>query len=585
MLSKTRGLEEYHLAFAESCLRVEGPGELAIGDPGRATDLGAALGVASALVGPTGRAVLVSDGCHNRGPSPVAAARRVGIPVDVAVPWAVGETADLRVDEIAGREVVSVGDTLVARALVRWEALAEAESVVVRLEREGVVVDSVGFVAHSGWGEVLVSLAAAANREGSELWWVTAVGPRETVTGNNRRALEVRVVAGARVVGLIATAAHPDYAALRRSLEGDPSTALTGGVVDAGGRLTSPVETPQGLSEADVLVVIASPGSGLSAALCNTLAGWVRSGAKGLLWLGTTLPDCESLAALVPGSLPGPAEAVPARSVSYAAPVHPVVDGLAGDLNVLPPLTVGAPARALHGGSVALWCEEPRVPLLVVSTATGTRTAWLNTKTLWRWFLGEGEQAEFAHSLLDRLMAWLGQAGGPLRVSFAQAGDLLRVEASLYDPDWQPRTSSDLSVSIADTSGTPVATGSLGAEPGVPGLYRGQLGPLSAGKYRYAAEAQVQGIVVARSSGWIHVAPSTAEVSDVVPCTGLLRDIAQVTGGRYYGLEQLHDLITEPPAASRRPVTLCPWRGGWWALAALLLLATEWYLRRRTGLS
>jgi hypothetical protein len=123
------------------------------------------------------------------------------------------------------------------------------------------------------------------------------------------------------------------------------------------------------------------------------------------------------------------------------------------------------------------------------------------------------------------------------------------------------------------------------AEPGV-GRYSVPLGVDRAGVYRVNAEARADGRTLATPIGWFLVGGADRELTDPRLNEEVLTRVAEVTGGRYLREDEAGELTAllgaERGAAAleRRELWHSPWSIG----LIIMLLSTEWILRRRWGL-
>ena len=64
--------------------------------------------------------------------------------------------------------------------------------------------------------------------------------------------------------------------------------------------------------------------------------------------------------------------------------------------------------------------------------------------------------------------------------------------------------------------------------------------------------------------------------------------MAKITGGRFYDIQTMGQLIEDLPPGRPVPIEALPsvllWNRWWMLLAFLTLLVIEWVLRKRTGL-
>ncbi|MDQ7797815.1 MAG: VWA domain-containing protein [Candidatus Edwardsbacteria bacterium] len=119
-----------------------------------------------------------------------------------------------------------------------------------------------------------------------------------------------------------------------------------------------------------------------------------------------------------------------------------------------------------------------------------------------------------------------------------------------------------------------------------PGLYIFDAGALPPGEYRYESILSSEDKKLNDLSGRFWVEPFPYQERERFQNRGLLREISRVTRGRYWDIDSVAgnddwlDQVEPQPAEAERP--LVPWL---FPLVMALLLAGEWYWRRRSGLS
>ena len=119
------------------------------------------------------------------------------------------------------------------------------------------------------------------------------------------------------------------------------------------------------------------------------------------------------------------------------------------------------------------------------------------------------------------------------------------------------------------------------------GNYRGGLRGLDPGEYTFSASARVAGQVVGEDEGNFIVENHSVESITVKPDDLLLSEIARVSGGRTAAIDdwrQLIDVATLHRRLVERRSVVTVWDHQWIVIAAILLLAIEWYIRKQQGL-
>ncbi|MFO7654107.1 MAG: hypothetical protein R6X25_09830 [Candidatus Krumholzibacteriia bacterium] len=310
------------------------------------------------------------------------------------------------------------------------------------------------------------------------------------------------------------------------------------------------------------------------------------------------------------------------------APGHPVLAGVTDDggaggpgarpagLTGLPPLEVLLPAAPGADDRVLLVARQRdagdlELPLLIVGTRGEGRVIWFGGRRLWELAFWErpgeagpaGEQP--MRRLLRNLLVWTasGREEGGLalvgRRHVFQEGERIRIEAQWRDIRGEPVLGRPVAVEVrehdesatGDPAEAPPRRYSLAPVPGLAGISAALLPPLPPGRY------DVRPVAVGgdETADWqpLVVTGSSVERAQVRQDRRRLRQLAAAAGGRYHdtstagAVADLLDAVAalELESEERRLRRRWDLWAGWPLLvAAAVLLATEWILRRRYGL-
>lgn len=234
----------------------------------------------------------------------------------------------------------------------------------------------------------------------------------------------------------------------------------------------------------------------------------------------------------------------------------------------------------------------PSEPLLAVHRYGRGRAAALPTSSTWRWQLDLDAEDTRHERFWRQLTRWL-VASAPDRVTLDAGPDRLApsTEAPLtvrvYDAGYRPVTDASVAAVIADPTGER-RTLSFQADLTEDGAYTASFVPQATGIYTMLVDAEAGGEAIGTQEHRILVQPSNQEVVDATLKRAFLQRLAEAAGGVYYDTGALDAL---PEALRNRRTSTSVYRADYlWdvpllLLLALLLLGTEWALRRRWGLA
>ncbi|MEQ9407955.1 MAG: hypothetical protein RIK87_09530 [Fuerstiella sp.] len=262
----------------------------------------------------------------------------------------------------------------------------------------------------------------------------------------------------------------------------------------------------------------------------------------------------------------------------------------------LPPPHNLIAAEALPGAEILAEINvgDKQYPALVTHRVGAGRVLYLAFDETWRW---RYKAADTWHQRI-----WNQLAGFVIPPPFAVSDEFVSIDSGPVSYDFGDAV--DLRIRLLGLDGKPVSDGStealvwrdgrvvarvtLDADPTVPGIYRGRSAALPQGDYEVSVRAAgfSESVLKARTQ-FVVRAPESNERAETAANEELLKQMAEASGGRYLREEQmgeLPDLLS--PLSSGRVVESesLLWQSYWWFAAIVMLLTAEWLLRKRAGL-
>jgi uncharacterized membrane protein len=622
--------------FSGDATPTDATGALAPPGGGR-TDLLASLRAAAAGSRRLAGALVLSDGADNatlaEGLSGDARdeVRALGFPVN-AVAVGLDAPRDVAVERVAVDDFAFVRNTLTVEATLRVRGYAR-EEVEVLLRRDGAVAASAKVRLEPGRDRYTVPLSFAPDATGTFVLTLEARPlPGEAIAGNNARSFPLRVIRDRVRVLLVAGRPSWDERFLRGLLKQDPNVDLVSFFI-----LRQNADTP---GPQEDLSLIPFPVAEIFGPQLRTF--------DAVLFVNFAWSPYRSLQ--IEGFLPGIrdyvtgggafamiggeqsfgegrygetpiAEILPVATMEGARPVedevrprltpegrrHPLMRLAAGDgpnaaawdalpalagLNLVRPLPPGQGAAVLLEAPALLVDGRP-APVVAVREVGRGRTLAVATDSSWHWgFLaaesGRGGRAHQRFWL--NAIRWLVRDPGTDALQIApderavEPGAPVGLTLSLRGADFGPGAGQRIRVELIGDDGKAAVQGE--AVTGADGEARLELQPPGPGAYRIVATAE-GGAGVETGSAAVAVRGAGPEDADAAPRPGLLRALAEATGGRYAQLPggDLPELALQDPErveiGRRKDVPIWD-RGRYLALLAATLVA-EWVLRRRFG--
>jgi len=168
----------------------------------------------------------------------------------------------------------------------------------------------------------------------------------------------------------------------------------------------------------------------------------------------------------------------------------------------------------------------------------------------------------------------------------AEPGDSISVDVDARDASFAPVPDAAIEATLTRPGGAVEAIKLRHADP-AGGRFTAAIASEQPGLYRVHAEAKRGASPLGASDRWFYVGGADREFADPRLNEGFLRRVARNSGGRYVRAADagritgwLQSTTPQNAAPERRDLWHEPWAFG----AIVLLLSSEWILRRRWGL-
>jgi uncharacterized membrane protein len=457
----------------------------------------------------------------------------------------------------------------------------------------------------------------------------------ELVPENNRRSTLVQPPARARRVLFVEGAPGFEHSFLKRAWAGDPGLEIDSIVrkgkneqgadtfyIQAsrsrGGALASGY--PQRLEDLfayDALILANVESAQLTQAELEATRAFVARRGGGLLVLGARSFGKAGLVNtpvedLLPLRLSDRTDtALPASSsrglnlvsLTTAGESHPVMqlgstrDETRKKWDAAPALASVAPVGAARPGATVLALTAGAGggsrALVAVQRYGDGRTMAFTGEAAWRWRMMMPSTDRSYDTFWRQAVRWLAlPAGDPMAVTVpagASPGESVTLGAVVRTKAFEPEAGAAVRFFVAgpDGRGERLEAAAEGAGPGKAGRYVSSFRPEEPGVYRVTAEAHRGDALLGSAATALLVGGSDPEMSDPRLNVQALKRIAEASGGRLMEARSAPALLEALRAgipAARLSVTRDLWHNGWSFAAIVMLLGTEWILRRRWGL-
>jgi hypothetical protein len=536
-----------------------------------------------------GAVIMASDGIYNRGADPVYSPLRLRSPLYAI---ALGDTSvkkDVILAKVDHNRYAYLGNQYPMEVTVEAAQFKGQDALVQIAGDKGVLWEERVSFATASFRKTLLAKLNADTPGLNRLRVSVQRLKGELSYANNGQDVFVEVLDGRQKVLILAAAPHPDVAALRRSISSNQNyevEAQTIGQSEIAPEKYDLIilhQLPQadGVGKPVIERIMAS-----DVPLLTTVGGKSDLGYFNALALGLRINAGRKTQNQV--------QPLFAKGFSLFA----VDEGLRRMLNRFPPLNVPFGEFTTSGSAQTLFQQrignvETEQPLFVFNDLSGRKIGILAGEGVWRWRMKDF-QDNSSHEVFDGLMSKVVQYlalktdKSLFRVSTKNRyteDEQVVFNCELYNETYEPVNSPEVSLSIRDERGKEFTYTFNRTET----AYRLNAGSFKAGNYTYKATVNNAG-KVHESKGQFMVAALTLESVNTTADHGLLHRLTAQAGGTVFypdAMAQLAETI-----ASRADVRSVIYEQTsfkeaihikWIFVLIMLLLAVEWFVRKRSG--
>ncbi|MCB0706290.1 MAG: hypothetical protein KDC34_13320 [Saprospiraceae bacterium] len=542
-----------------------------------------------------GAVIMTSDGIYNQGSNPLYQATRLGAPV-FTVP--LGDTIpkkDLLLKRVFNNQIAYLGDRFSIQIDISAvnAAGAGSELVVSKIENGNArVLQRKGFQIGQNDYFNTEEIILDADKAGVQRYRISLQAIQgESTTANNSRDIFLDVLDARQKILLIASAPHPDLAAIRSALLENLNYEVETAYVGKTGGLN--------LSSYNFVVIHQLPGA---ADLGSDIIQQLDANKTARLYVVGSktntnfLNQKQSLLKIISDGVN--TNEVQA-TIDPAFSLFTISDHLREQLPSFPPIL--APFGEYQEGPAGQTFLNQRIgrvetayPLLTFGEADGIKTGILSGEGIWKWrlfdFLQNRNHAAF-NELVQKSIQYLSVKEDKRRFRIRPAknifdeNEVVQLDAELYNESFQRINTPDVSLAITDEAGRQFNyTFDKTAD-----AYTIQAGALPVGNYTYSGRAVLDGENLT-ASGQFSVQPVQLELYQTTADHGLLRLLSQEMGGQTVYPGQLSTIATAIRGQETvKPVIYESTRTRplidlkWIFFLLLLFLSAEWFLRRYFG--
>lgn len=233
-------------------------------------------------------------------------------------------------------------------------------------------------------------------------------------------------------------------------------------------------------------------------------------------------------------------------------------------------------------------------PLLVSRSLGRQRSISLIAGDIWRWQLSVADRNPFFFSnFINDIVKWLNLADSKKQFTIRpgkkiyDVGEKLEFTAELYDQTFTPISSAEVTLDIRRGP----TNYNLKLDKLKDGIFVGDFESMVTGDYSFEATAKFDGVELKSDAGRFSIVPGSIEKLDTRMNINFLKQLAHISGGRYYSIDDYKKLIGEIKKINQNMDSsriifdeIQLWSNMWTIVLIISLFTIEWFIRKRIGM-
>lgn len=536
-----------------------------------------------------GAIILATDGIYNKGSSPIYEQKRLNVPIYTIALGDTTEQRDVRIVEVANNNLAYLGNQFPIE-IVAEAKQCKSETIRVEIKKGEQVLFSESFIVDSDFEQKQFTALLTADKTGLQRYRVHVTKVQDEVTYlNNQQDVFIDVLDSKQRILILASSPHPDIAAIEEAISSNKNYEVE----------TAIAKTFAGEVEDFDLVVFHQLPAGTTVEnkhVQNALDNGVST--FFILGSGTNFNVFNGLK--LGFALKNYKGALTDVSGRYADGFNQFqVDDVTKKMfRSLPPVQMPFGNLELSpGASVILYQQigmiETENGLLATNTVRGSKTAVFAGEGIWRWrmvqYLKDENHQKF-DGFIQKLVQYLASRENKNQFQVHGPSNLLETEpvlfeAQVYDANFEAIPDQNIGLIIKSAEGKEFPY----SFSQVNGRYRLNAGQLSAGNYSWEATSSASGKQLL-TKGEFSISPLQIESAKISADHQLLFNLAEQSNGKMLYPSQISE-ITKLINANNEVVTVSYEFNKltdfieikWLLFLLLILLGTEWFVRKRSG--
>lgn len=236
-----------------------------------------------------------------------------------------------------------------------------------------------------------------------------------------------------------------------------------------------------------------------------------------------------------------------------------------------------------------------QIPLIISREVGSKKSIAVTAFDIWRWkLMRASEESDVYDRFILNSQRWLTVVPDKKQVKIEtskklySSGEMITFYGEVFDKSFNPVSDAEVKIIVRSASGKnyDLILTSLGN-----GLYSSSFAVREPGDYSFSGSAIVSGSELGKDAGRFTISDQDLELINTTLDSGMLKLLARQTRGEYFqnaDYSKLFPLLRDLHKSASKEVTetfeFSPLSSLWPLMIVFLLLAAEWFIRKRLGL-
>ncbi|MFH1528339.1 MAG: hypothetical protein ABIG69_17165 [Bacteroidota bacterium] len=545
---------------------------------------------------------ILSDGIINDGSNSVFSSERFGIPFYTIGFGDSSISKDISVTKITYNKFVYAGKSTQINALVKAEEITGG-TVSVKLVEDGKIVESKIVALVDGNLKNVLFDYTPTTAGIKKLSVVVDYVEGEENTANNSKYFTLNVLESKVKIILIGGAPSSDFAFTYRALKSNKEFDVNRIIQISANSYTNNSASISALDSADVLILIGFP-KYPNAAINKKVLNQINNRNKPFFILsdGSNRSELKRYEPYLPFQLNNNRLPNMQAQLNVVDKYNPLFKSGGADAQTwetLPPISVEGNGINVKPGSSLLASASVRgvdleIPLIISRVQGLRKSISISAADIWKWKMRPSSSSImlFDNFMLNSVKWLMSDTNNEFfsiefNNSIFYSGQTIELIAQLYDDSFNPVSNADVKCIITGNDFN-VETRLISKSSGI---YEGEVKISSPGDYFVKGIAIENGSEKISKTKSFKILPQDLESLDTRMNSAFLKHLAEVTGGKYFGKDELNDYFEEleklnsvPPKFESEANDFQVWNEEMILILIVLMFSLEWFIRKRVGL-